>query len=159
LQIGFRCGIIRHAMPKPLLMGRKVLTSATAKKVAEAAEDYAVQNSLSVVIAVVDGGGNLLNLVRMDDAPIGSVTVAQDKARTSVIFKAPTHVFESALASGLTSLLKLEILPFAGGVPITIDGTIAGAVGVSGCDSSAQDAAVAQAGADWLTAALAAERS
>jgi uncharacterized protein GlcG (DUF336 family) len=159
LRIAFRCGIIRHAMPKPLLMGRRVLTSAAAKKVAEAAEEYAVQNSLSVVIAVVDGGGNLLNLVRMDDAPIGSVAVAQEKARTSVIFKAPTHVFESALAAGVTSLLKLEILPFAGGVPISVDGTIAGAVGVSGCAASAQDGAVAQAAADWLTAALAAEGS
>jgi len=146
-------------MPQPLLVGRKALTSATAKKVAEAAEDYAARNSLSVVIAVMDGGGNLLHLVRMDDAPIGSVAVAQEKARTSVIFKAPTQVFESALSSGLTSLLKLEILPFAGGVPITIEGVIAGAVGVSGCATSAQDGAVAQAGADWLAAALAAEGS
>lgn len=140
-------------------MGKKVLTSATAKKIAEAAEEFAMRNSLSVVIAILDDGGNALYLARMDGAPVGSLTVAQDKARTSVIFKAPTQVFESALTSGVTSLLKLEILPFTGGVPISVDGSIIGAIGVSGCDTSAQDGAIAQAGVDWLSAALAAEGS
>jgi glc operon protein GlcG len=140
-----------------LLTGKKTLTLGAARKVAEAAEQYALNSSWSVVIAIMDDGGNLLYLQRMDDAPVGSVGVAQEKARTSVIFKSPTKRFESALASGLTSLLKLEILPFEGGIPITANGTIAGAIGVSGCGMSAQDGQVAQAGVDWFSKALAAE--
>lgn len=137
-----------------MLTGKKTLTLAAAKKVAEAAEAHARRNSWSVVIAIMDDGGHPICLQRMDGAPIGSVTVAQDKARTSVHFKAPTAVFEGALASGLTSLLKLDILPFAGGVPITVSGTIVGAIGVSGCDMSSQDGEVAQAGADGISGAL-----
>ena len=144
-------------MGLPLLTGKRVLTLSTAKKVADAAEQFARANAWSVVIAIADDGGNLLYLQRMDGAPIGSVKVAQDKARTSVIFKAPTGVFESALTAGLTSLLKLEILPFEGGVPIVENGAIAGAIGVSGCDASSKDGQVAQAGVDWLANALAVE--
>ena len=140
-----------------LLTGKKVLTLAASKKVAEAAEQFALANSRSVVVAIVDDGGNLLYLQRMDSAPIGSVNVAQEKARTSVIFKSPTRAFESALASGLTSLLKLDILPFEGGIPFGVNGTIVGAIGVSGCDMSSQDGEVAQAGADWFSNALALE--
>jgi glc operon protein GlcG len=141
-------------MESPLLTEKKTLTLDAAKKVAEAAEVYARRNSWSVVIAIMDDGGNPVYLERMDGAPIGSVMVAQHKARTSVIFKAPTAVFEGALASGLTSLLKLDVLPFAGGVPIMVSGAIVGAIGVSGCDMSTQDGEVAQAGADWLANAL-----
>lgn len=151
------CGIILHAMALPLLIGKNVLTLASAKKIAEAAEQFALRNLWRVVIAMVDDGGNLLYLERMDGAPIGSVKVAHDKARTSVIFKAPTKAFEAGLASGVTSLLKLEILPFAGGVPITADGMIVGGIGVSGCDASSQDGEVAQAAADWFSGALATE--
>ena len=151
------CGIIPHAMTLPLLTAKKVLTLASATKIATAAEDFASRKSWSVVVAIVDDGGNLLCLHRMDGAPIGSVEVAQNKARTSVIFKAPTKVFETALAGGLTSLLKLEILPFEGGVPINVDGTIVGAVGVSGCNASREDGEVARAGAEWFSSALGAQ--
>src|SRR5262249_8369652 len=137
---------------------KTALTLATAKKIAEAAETFASGKSWNVVIAIVDEGGNLLYLARMDGAPIGSVQVSQDKARTAVIFKAPTKVFESALASGLASLLKLEILPFEGGIPIIVNGSIIGAVAASGCDASAKDGEVAQAGVDWFSSALAAEK-
>jgi glc operon protein GlcG len=143
-------------MALPLLTEKRVLTLAAAKRVAEAAEHFALGSSWSVVIAIMDDGGNLLYLQRMDGAPIGSVGVAQEKARTSAIFKSSTKGFESALASGLTSLLKLEILPFEGGLPIAVNGTIAGAIGVSGCAMSAQDGQVAQAGVDWLSKELAA---
>lgn len=146
-------------MTPPLLNGKKTLTLSTAKQIAEAAEQFALRSSFSVVIAITDDGGNLMYLQRMDGAPIGSVTVAQDKARTSVIFKAPTRVFEAALASGVTSLLKLDILPFEGGVPISVNGAIAGGIGVSGCAMSSQDGEVAQAGVEWFANALAAETS
>lgn len=132
-------------MALPLLTEKKVLTLAGAKKLADAAQEFAIRNSWSVVIAVVDDGANLLYLERMDGAPIGSAGVAQEKARTSVIFKAPTKAFEAGLSSGVTSLLKLDILPFEGGVPITVNGSIVGAVGVSGCAASSQDGEVAEA--------------
>jgi glc operon protein GlcG len=144
-------------MALPLLIGKNVLTLATAKKIAEAAEQFAIGKSWNVVIAVVDDGGNLLYLERMDGAPIGSVGVAHEKARTSVIFKAPTKAFEAGLAAGVTSLLKLDILPFEGGVPVTVKGSIVGAIGVSGCAASTQDGEVAEAAAEWFVGAVAAE--
>jgi len=151
--------MILHAMTPSLLNRKKTLTLSAAKQIAEAAEQFALRSSFRVVIAIMDDGGNLMYLQRMDGAPIGSVTVAQDKARTSVIFKSPTRAFEAALASGVTSLLKLEILPFEGGVPLPVNGTVAGAIGVSGCAMSSQDGEVAQAGVDWFSNALAAETS
>lgn len=151
------CGIILHAMALPLLIGKNALTLASAKKLAEAAEQFAIRSAWSVVIAVVDDGGNLLYLERMDGAPIGSVGVAHEKARTAVIFKAPTKVFEAGLSSGVTSLLKLDILPFEGGVPIIVNDSIVGAVGVSGCAASSQDGEVAEAGAQWFLGAIAGE--
>ena len=144
-------------MALALLIEKKVLTLAGAKRLAEAAHQYALRNSWSVVIAVVDDGGNVLYLERMDGAPIGSVVVATDKARTAVIFKAPTKVFEAGLGSGVTSLLKLDILPFEGGVPVTVNGSIIGAVGVSGCAASSQDGEVAGAAATWFREAMASE--
>jgi uncharacterized protein GlcG (DUF336 family) len=101
----------------------------------------------------MDGGANLLYLARMDGALLGSVAIAQQKARTAVRFKCPTKDFETALAGGATSLLKLDLLPYEGGIPIAANGVIAGAIGVSG-GTPAQDGQVAQAGADSLRNAL-----
>ena len=137
----------------PLLSDKKTLTLATAKKMAAAAESFAAHNNWNVVIAVMDEGANLLYLERMDKALLGSITIAQQKARTSVLFKCPTKDLETGLAGGATSLLKLEILPYEGGIPITAGGAIAGAIGVSGC-TPAQDGQIAQAGVDWLTNAM-----
>ena len=131
------------------LADKKSLTLDGARRVAEAAEKFAAGNKWAMVIAVLDDGGNLLYLERMDGAPIGSVQVAQQKAHTSIIFKSPTKVFEDGLKKGDTSSLKLDIMPYGGGVPVTVGGVIVGAIGVSG-GTAAQDAQVAQAGADWL---------
>lgn len=139
--------------PQPLLTDKKTLTLTAAKKIAQAAEDFAASHDLSVVIALVDDGANLLYLARMDGAPIGSVTVAEQKARTAAIFKCPTSDFEKGLAAGATSLLKLDILPYEGGTPIVTDGGIVGAIGVSG-GTAAQDGQVSRAGAEWLGSAL-----
>lgn len=137
----------------PFLTDKKTLTLSAAKKIAETAEAFAASHGLNVVIAVVDDGANLLYLARMDQAPIGSVAVAQQKARTSAIFKCPTIDFESGLAAGATSLLKLDILPYEGGTPVMVNGGIVGAIGVSG-GSPSQDGQVSRAGADWLATAL-----
>ncbi len=132
-----------------MLPEKKILTLAAAKKIAEAAESFAAGNNRTVVIAVVDDGANLLYLERMDGALLGSVAIAQQKARTSALFRCPTKDFETGLAGGGTSLLKLDILPYEGGIPIAADGAIVGAIGVSGC-TPAQDGQIAQAGVDWL---------
>jgi glc operon protein GlcG len=130
----------------------KTLTLAAAKQVAEAAEKFAVANNWKVVIAVVDSGANLLYLERMDGGLVGSVSIAERKARTAVQFKCATKDLESGLAGGTTSLLKLDILPFEGGIPVLADGAIAGAIGVSG-GTPAQDGQIAQAGINALKGA------
>ena len=130
---------------------KPTLTLDVAKQIAQAAEKKALANHWAMVIAVLDDGANLLCLERMDSAPIGSLEVAQKKARTAVIFKSPTKDFADSLTKGTTALLKLDILPFEGGIPLIIDGKIVGSIGVSG-GAAPQDGQVAQAGADWFKA-------
>ena len=135
-----------------LLSVANTLTLAAAKQIAQAAESFASANNWNVVIAIVDSGANLLYLERMDGGLVGSVAIAGQKARTAVHFKCPTKNFETGLAGGATSLLKLDILPYEGGIPIVADGAIVGAIGVSG-GTPDQDGQVAQAGKDWLESA------
>ena len=130
----------------------KTVTLAAAKRAAEAAEKFAAANNWKMAIAVVDAGANLLYLARMDGALIGSVSVAERKARTAVQFKCPSKDLQDGLAAGATSLLSLDILPFEGGIPIMVDGAIAGAIGASGVGPE-QDGRAAQAGIDALRSA------
>lgn len=121
---------------------------AAAKKAAAAAAAEAAKLKINVVIAVVDTGGNLVYLERFDVVQWGSVDVAVNKAKSSVMFKRPTKAFENILSSGgnMTYLTLDGIRAIEGGVPIIENGKIIGAVGVSG-GSSAQDGVVARAGA------------
>ena len=130
---------------------KPALTLEIAKQIAQAAEKKALENHWAMVITVLDDGANLLCLERMDSAPVGSLEVAQKKARSAVLFKSPTKDFSDALAKGTTALLKLDILPFEGGIPLILDGKIVGSIGVSG-GAAPQDGQVAQAGADWFKA-------
>jgi uncharacterized protein GlcG (DUF336 family) len=126
---------------------KSVMTLADAKQIAAAAEAEAQKNKWNVTIAVVDDGGNLLFLQRLDDAPLGSITVAQEKARTALLFKRPTKVFEEIVAGGRVAMLTLPgATPIEGGLPLVNNGQIIGAIGVSGVQSP-QDAQIAQAGA------------
>jgi glc operon protein GlcG len=128
------------------LATKKALTLDAAKKIVAAAEAEAVKNKFTMVICVVDDGGNILLLERMDGTQLGSVQVAQDKAMTALNFKRPTKALEDAVAGGRNAVLKLTgAIPIEGGIPITVDGVIIGAVGASG-GSSPQDAQVAAAG-------------
>jgi len=98
----------------------------------------------------VDDGGHLVYFERMDGVQTGSIQVAIQKAQTAAAFKRPTRVFEEAVAKGRTALVSLPGgMPFEGGVPITVDGQVIGAVGVSGVTAQ-QDGMVAQAGVDAL---------
>lgn len=129
------------------LADKKVLTLDGAKQVAAAAEAEARKNNWNVVIAVVDDGGHLVYLQRLDGTQTGSIEVAIQKARTAQAFKRPTKVFEEAIAGGRTALIALHgALPLEGGLPIMVDGQLVGAIGVSGVKST-EDGQIAKAGA------------
>jgi uncharacterized protein GlcG (DUF336 family) len=130
------------------LADKKVLTLDAARKIAAAAEAEAKKNNWNVVIAIVDDGGHLIYLQRIDGTQTGSVDVAIKKAQTAMSFKRPTKVFEDAVAGGRQAILGLHgALPLEGGIPITVGGQIIGAIGVSGVKST-EDGQIAKAGAD-----------
>jgi glc operon protein GlcG len=134
-------------MTLPLQYGAPITLEA-AKRVMEAAETEANANGWPMVIAIVDTGGHLIMLHRIDHAQNGSVDIARRKAETAVNFKRPTKVFEDAVAQGgmhLRMLAMGTLLPLEGGLPIVQDGKVVGAIGVSGMQST-QDAQVARAG-------------
>ena len=132
------------------LADKKVLTLEAAKKIAAAAEVEARKNNWNVVIAVVDDGGHLVYLQRIDGTQTGSIDVAIQKARTAQAFKRPTKVFEDAIAGGRNALIALHgALPLEGGLPIMVGGQLVGAIGVSGVKST-EDGQIAKAGADSL---------
>lgn len=121
---------------------------------AAAAEAEARKNKWNVVICVVDDGANLIYLQKMDETQIGSIEVAQEKAKSAVRFKRPTKALEDAVAGGRNVVLRLPgALPVEGGIPIMADGKVIGAIGVSGVLST-QDAQIAQAGIDALAKIL-----
>jgi glc operon protein GlcG len=121
---------------------KSALNLADAKQIAAAAEAEALNNKWSVTIAVLDDGGNLLFLQRLDDAPLGSIAVAQEKARTALMFKRPTKAIEEIVAGGRIVMLTLPgATPIEGGLPLLNKGQIIGAIGVSGVQSS-QDAQI-----------------
>ena len=133
-----------------MVVEKAVLTLAAAKKIVAAAEAEALKQAWPVVIAVVDDGGNLICLQRLDNAQFGSVDIAIRKARAAVAFKRPTKAWEELLTSGQHRVLGLPgVLPSEGGVPLTWKGQIVGAVGVSGVKSS-EDGQIARAGAALL---------
>jgi uncharacterized protein GlcG (DUF336 family) len=133
------------------LVTKKALGLEAAKKIAAAAEAEAAKNKWTVVIVIVDDGGNLLYLARMDGTQIGSVEVAIQKAKTAIGFKRPTKAFEDAvLKDGRSVIMTLPgAVAIEGGLPLVVDGVPIGAIGVSGV-TSAQDGVVAAAGAAGL---------
>ncbi|MDF3053025.1 MAG: heme-binding protein, partial [Geminicoccaceae bacterium] len=95
------------------------LTLEAATRIADAAQAEATRNKWNVVIAVMDNGGHLVHLRRMDDTQIGSVAVAEEKAKSAVLFRRPTKAFADAVASGRTGVLRLPgAIPIEGGIPL-----------------------------------------
>ena len=131
---------------------KKSLTIEGAKKVIATAVAYAKKNNApGGVIAVVDDGGNLMALERLDGTFAAGATISIGKARTAVLFKRPTKVFEDIIKNGRTAMVALPdnfFTPLQGGIPIIVDGQIVGGVGVSGASSAAQDEELAIAGAN-----------
>ena len=129
------------------LIEKKALTLEGAKRIVAAAEAKAKVEGARVVIAVVDEGGNLLLLQRLDDTQVASVDVGLDKARTAAIFRRPSKVFEEQVRNGRVAALALHgAVPLQGGVPIVVEGKVIGAIGVSG-ETPGQDEDIALAGA------------
>jgi glc operon protein GlcG len=119
---------------------KQTLTLAGAKAVAAAAAAEARKNNVGGSVAVVDDGGNLLYLERLDNTFAASAPVACAKARTAAIFRRATKAFEDAIKNGRTSLVAVsEMTPLEGGVPIVVGDHVIGAVGVSGAASADQD--------------------
>jgi len=122
----------------------------TAKKVAAVAIAEARKNNLTMCIAIVDTGGNLVYLEKMDGTQTGSVNVSIDKAKSAALFKRPGKAFQDTLAAGGEGLRILTLqgaIPIDGSFPIIMDGKIVGAIGASG-GTSDQDGVVAKAGVD-----------
>ncbi len=132
------------------MLRRITLSLDDARAVAAAAAAKAAQEGWPVVIAILDCGGHLLYLERADGAQLGSVVVAQEKARTALMFRRPSRAFEETIEIGKVHMLGLPgVTPVAGGLPLSWRGEIVGAIGVSGVLSS-QDAQIAQFGAAVL---------
>src|SRR5216117_4190262 len=141
-------GPISHAQ----VVEKKSLNLDGAKKAIAAAVDYAKKsNAPGGVIAVVDEGGNLMALERLDGTFAMGATISVGKARTAVLFKKPTRFFEELINKGRTAMTAVDgFTPLIGGIPIMIDGQVVGGIGVSGAASANQDEELALAGANAL---------
>ena len=152
LSLIFACFTVSASAQSPAPYGMPI-TLDQAKKAMAAAEAEARKNNWNMVIAIVDSGGNLVMLERMDNTQFGSVEVAKQKAHAAVAFRRPTKAFQDLIAQGGANLRLLNLTGDAGvlegGVPVVQDGKMVGAIGASG-GSSDQDAQVAQAGVSAL---------
>lgn len=123
-----------------------------AKKIIAAAVAEARKNGWPMAVAVHDTAGNLVAFEKMDDTQTASIDVAQDKGRSSAIYRRPTKVFEDGLAAGGIGVRALNLRGAStveGGLPLAVGGKVIGAVGVSG-GTAPQDGIVAKAGAEAL---------
>jgi glc operon protein GlcG len=129
---------------------KKTVSLALATKMAAAAQAEATKNNWNMVITVVDDGGNLVYVGRMDGAQIGSIEVSQAKAHTALAFRRPTKAFQDLVDQNQPHIATLpHVTAVQGGLPILLDGKVIGAIGLSG-GNSAQDEQCAQAGIDAM---------
>ena len=125
---------------------RSMLTLDDCKRISSAAEAEAKKNNWNVCIAILDDGGHLLHLIRMDGGTPANARIAIEKARTAAETRRSTAMWEERIKAGRTSMLKMPgVLPVQGGLPIVVDGECIGAVGVSGVQSH-EDEQIAKAG-------------
>jgi glc operon protein GlcG len=136
------------------MKNKPCLTLDDVRQMAAAAEAFATEQAWAVTVAVVDDGGHLLWLQRLDGAAPISAQIATAKARTAALGRRESKVYEDMINQGRMSFLSAPALQgmLEGGVPIMVDGHCLGAIGVSGVKSS-EDALVARAGIATLAAA------
>ena len=146
-----RIGLAQEGFaPPPQIPYGIAINIEKARMAAEAAVAEAAANDWMMAIAIVDTGGHLVYFEKMDGTQTGSVEVSIDKARSAVLFRRPTKVFEDGLAQGGQGIRLLRLqgaIPVDGGVPIITNGQVVGGIGISG-GSGAQDGQVAHIGAD-----------
>lgn len=128
---------------------RAMLTLDDCRRVSAAAEAEAANHGWGVAIAIVDDGGHLLHLVRMDAATPANAEIALQKARTAALTRKPSKMWEDRVAGGRLSMLRMPVLPVQGGLPIVVDGACIGGIGASGVLSH-EDEQICQAGIDAL---------
>jgi glc operon protein GlcG len=126
---------------------KKTLTLEGARQAIAAGVAAARKANATGVFAVVDDGGNLMAVERLDGTFAAGANISIGKARTAALFKKPTRVFEEIIGKGRTAMVAVDFTPLQGGVPIVVDGQVVGAIGVSGATSAAQDEEFALAGA------------
>jgi uncharacterized protein GlcG (DUF336 family) len=129
------------------MISKPSLTSEDVKRIAASAEAEAVKNGWAVTIAIVDDGGHLLALHRLDGAAPISAHIAPAKARTAALGRRESRIYEEMINQGRASFLSVPTLEgmLEGGVPVLVEGHCLGAVGVSGVKST-EDAQIARAG-------------
>lgn len=129
------------------MQSKQVLSLEEVKKIAAAAEAEAKANNWAVTISIVDDGGHLLWLHRLDGAAPISTSIAPAKAKTAALGRRETKIYEDMINNGRFSFMSAPVLEgmLEGGVPIVVDGQCVGAVGVSGVKSS-EDVQIAKAG-------------
>lgn len=134
------------------MLTKPALSISDAKKIAAAAVAEAEKNGWTVVVAIIDDGGNLMYLEKMDGTQLGSVVVAQEKGRTALLFKRPSKALEDAVLGGRPVMMTMpQATTIEGGLPLTYQGQIVGAIGISGVQSF-QDGQIAAAGVKALEA-------
>jgi len=130
------------------IINTKTISLEAAKKVVAEAVKYAkANNAPGAAIAIVDAGGNLVYLERLDNTFPAATEVAMKKANTAAIFKAPSSKLENSINGGRPALITVGHTFLQGGIPIIFDGQVIGAIGVSGSASAQQDEEMANAGA------------
>jgi glc operon protein GlcG len=128
---------------------RPELTLEDCKKMSAVAEAEARRNKWNVAIAILDDGGHLLHLVRMDGATPANAEIAVQKARTAATTRRSSKMWEERVAGGRLVMMKMPVLPVQGGLPIMFEGTCVGGIGASGVQSH-EDEQIVQAGIDAL---------
>jgi uncharacterized protein GlcG (DUF336 family) len=133
------------------MKSKQILELADIQTIAHAAQAEAIKNEWAVTIAIVDDGGHLLWLQRLDGAAPISAHIAPAKAQTAALGRRETKIYEDIINNGRVSFLSAPVIQgmLEGGVPIVKDGMVIGAVGVSGVKSS-EDAQIAKAGISAL---------
>ena len=137
------------------MKNKKCLTLADAKIIASGCESEALRQGWAVTIAIVDDGGHLMWLQRLDDAPLTSMQIATGKAHTSAMGRKPSKAYEDMVANGRVAVMSMPggLTFLEGGEPIIVDGEIVGAVGVSGVKSP-EDAQIARFGISTFVESL-----
>jgi len=146
--VGAALVLVTGTAARGQVMQKKTLNLEGARRVIAAAQAEAKKNNAAGVVAVVDDGGNLIALERLDGTFAAGANISIGKARTAVLFKKPTKFFEDVIKNGRTAMVTVEnFTPLQGGIPILVDGQVVGGVGVSGAASAQQDEELAIAGA------------